>query len=328
MTTQQGIQRLGKYISSIGRFTGTPTPFLFPLYGISEFPQAFSRLAAVNGGLYILRRGFQQIVGNDQDPNQVKGIVCSEGQSLDAKDGVIATESYVPSTVAQKYFANASSSSSILPPESISRCIAIVDKSLRGDEPNEGKGNIYITIPPSDVTNNSVAPISVLQLGSSMLTCPAGFYYVSFSTESSGQTAQKDLGVAVDTLLNRDVDNPSSTKPNVLFCVFFNVQQQNSIKEEKSFPSKGLFITKDASTIPLPDLFEAAASQAFHIFQQLCPDAESFLPKREQLDEYYVDVDDDVDVEQILKQTSTGDDTTNDTNTNDNTTNNNTTNDT
>ena len=35
------------------------SPFLYPLYGLGELPQAFARLAAVHGGTYMLNRGLE-----------------------------------------------------------------------------------------------------------------------------------------------------------------------------------------------------------------------------------------------------------------------------
>lgn len=43
-----------RHLNSMGRF-GT-TAFLTPLYGVSEVAQAFCRMCAVFGGIYILRR--------------------------------------------------------------------------------------------------------------------------------------------------------------------------------------------------------------------------------------------------------------------------------
>lgn len=53
VTTAEGMRRVQAYINSLGRF-GT-TAFILNLYGSGEIPQAFCRLAAVNGAIYMLR---------------------------------------------------------------------------------------------------------------------------------------------------------------------------------------------------------------------------------------------------------------------------------
>ena len=50
-----GIARVKAYVASMGRFGATP--FVFAMYGVSEFCQAFCRLAAVHGATYMLAEG-------------------------------------------------------------------------------------------------------------------------------------------------------------------------------------------------------------------------------------------------------------------------------
>jgi RAB protein geranylgeranyltransferase component A len=48
ITLEEGMKRLELFISSIGRF-GSSSPFLYPLYGMSELPQLFCRSSSVYG---------------------------------------------------------------------------------------------------------------------------------------------------------------------------------------------------------------------------------------------------------------------------------------
>jgi RAB protein geranylgeranyltransferase component A len=48
VTLEEGMKRLDLFISSIGRF-GSSSPFLYPLYGMSELPQLFCRSSSVYG---------------------------------------------------------------------------------------------------------------------------------------------------------------------------------------------------------------------------------------------------------------------------------------
>lgn len=47
------------YLNSMTRFAGMTSPYLYPLYGLGELPQAFARLAAVHGGTYMLNRDLE-----------------------------------------------------------------------------------------------------------------------------------------------------------------------------------------------------------------------------------------------------------------------------
>ncbi|KAI3642584.1 hypothetical protein MP228_012139 [Amoeboaphelidium protococcarum] len=64
-----------KYVKSIGKYG--KSPFLYPLYGISEISQAYCRVSAVHGSTFIL--GYQSLeVSNGQD-NQTNVRIKFEG---------------------------------------------------------------------------------------------------------------------------------------------------------------------------------------------------------------------------------------------------------
>lgn len=46
------IEKIQLYIDSAGRFGDSP--FIYPVYGLSGIPEAFSRKSAVYGGVYML----------------------------------------------------------------------------------------------------------------------------------------------------------------------------------------------------------------------------------------------------------------------------------
>lgn len=49
-----------RHLSALGRFG--ETAFIAPLYGVGELPQAFCRMAAVHGAVYVLRRQLKSAV--------------------------------------------------------------------------------------------------------------------------------------------------------------------------------------------------------------------------------------------------------------------------
>ena len=53
------------YADSMARF-GAVSPYIYPLYGLGELPQAFARLSAVYGGTYMLNKpGCEPVFGDD-----------------------------------------------------------------------------------------------------------------------------------------------------------------------------------------------------------------------------------------------------------------------
>lgn len=59
LSAVRGFHLVRQYVGSVGRFGSTP--FLFPLYGCSETAQAFSRLGAVGGATYMLRKPLRRV---------------------------------------------------------------------------------------------------------------------------------------------------------------------------------------------------------------------------------------------------------------------------
>lgn len=64
--------RIVKYVSSIVSYDDMQSPYIYPLYGLSELCQSFSRKAALNGVLFMLRADIKKIEKNEiflVDPN-------------------------------------------------------------------------------------------------------------------------------------------------------------------------------------------------------------------------------------------------------------------
>ncbi|CAL8148348.1 unnamed protein product [Orchesella dallaii] len=78
------------FLNSIGRY-GNQTPFLWTIYGISEICQAFCRLSAVYGGIFILKRHLSRIEAQEdgfvfqteQDEVKVKHIIVGPDMQCD-----------------------------------------------------------------------------------------------------------------------------------------------------------------------------------------------------------------------------------------------------
>lgn len=82
------IERIRMYAESMARFG--KSPYLYPLYGLGELPQAFSRLSAVYGGTYMLSKKIDKV--NVDEEGKFIGVT-SDGETVKAKQ-VIGDPSY------------------------------------------------------------------------------------------------------------------------------------------------------------------------------------------------------------------------------------------
>jgi Rab GDP dissociation inhibitor len=60
------VAKVKLYYESVVRYEGLTSPYIYPLYGLGELPQAFARLAAVHGGTYMLDRPDVEVTYDEQ----------------------------------------------------------------------------------------------------------------------------------------------------------------------------------------------------------------------------------------------------------------------
>mmetsp|Transcript_17633 Transcript_17633/g.49296 ORF Transcript_17633/g.49296 Transcript_17633/m.49296 type:complete len:443 (-) Transcript_17633:268-1596(-) len=86
------VLKIKLYNESLLRFEGVQSPYIYPLYGLGELPQAFARLSAVYGGTYMLSKPDAQVVYDDT--GAAVGVQ-SEGETAKCKF-VVGDPSYFP----------------------------------------------------------------------------------------------------------------------------------------------------------------------------------------------------------------------------------------
>ncbi|RWR83161.1 Rab GDI protein [Cinnamomum micranthum f. kanehirae] len=84
------VKRMKLYAESLARFQGG-SPYIYPLYGLAELPQAFARLSAVYGGTYMLNKPECKV---EFDENGKACGVTSEGETAKCKK-VVCDPSYL-----------------------------------------------------------------------------------------------------------------------------------------------------------------------------------------------------------------------------------------
>jgi len=90
--TVELVKRIKLYAQSLMRYE--KSPYIYPLWGLGGLPEGFSRLAAVHGGVYMLRRPIDQILYNGD--GTVSGIE-SQGEQATC-DQLIGDPSYFAET--------------------------------------------------------------------------------------------------------------------------------------------------------------------------------------------------------------------------------------
>ncbi|KAD0254412.1 hypothetical protein E3N88_44552 [Mikania micrantha] len=88
------VKRMKLYAESLARFQGG-SPYIYPLYGLGELPQAFARLSAVYGGTYMLNKPECKVEFDEE--GKVCGVT-SEGETAKCKK-VVCDPSYLPNKV-------------------------------------------------------------------------------------------------------------------------------------------------------------------------------------------------------------------------------------
>ncbi|EER92083.1 hypothetical protein BDA96_01G352300 [Sorghum bicolor] len=88
------VKRMKLYAESLARFQGG-SPYIYPLYGLGELPQAFARLSAVYGGTYMLNKPECKV---EFDESGKAYGVTSEGETAKCKK-IVCDPSYLPEKV-------------------------------------------------------------------------------------------------------------------------------------------------------------------------------------------------------------------------------------
>eukprot|EP01104_Vermistella_antarctica_P011370 TRINITY_DN3163_c1_g1_i1.p1 TRINITY_DN3163_c1_g1~~TRINITY_DN3163_c1_g1_i1.p1 ORF type:complete len:377 (-),score=143.63 TRINITY_DN3163_c1_g1_i1:32-1069(-) len=269
MTKSEGLSRLRQYVGSVGRFGDTP--FLVSLYGCSEISQAFSRLCAVKGGVYILRRGIESLT-IDEDTKTCTGVVCDAGQALKC--------SWLVGGIDHLNFSGHAVRTTPL----MSHCMCITDRSIVGSAET-----VLVTIPPNSTPLNNPSAIHILQFSQRVCATPKGRTVLYVMTPSSGNddggddngsSAKKDLESAVEQVLRSagSATDGSAAAPKLLWSCYFTRLHRE--QETADLPHN--VVTLDDACTENIFGFEKEIAQARSTFERICPDKEFFEPKKEE----------------------------------------------
>ena len=238
--TETALIETKNFIKSLGKYG--KSPFIWPLFGTGELPQAFCRMSAVFGGLFCLRKTAESL---SFDTECIKVVI--DGQNIDCKQ-IVLEKSYLPN----KYHL-------IGEDNMTSKAILITNHSLISSSEEHVS---FLTIPPLAGKQELV---NVVEVGPASSACPSGLF-VLYLTCPSQSTAIEDLQEYTQLLTCKVED---SKKPKLLWSLYFN-QVEFKFKDVP----KNVFVTSmPGSTLG----FKSAVEEAENIFNLICPEEEFML---------------------------------------------------
>jgi len=189
------VERMQLYLNSMTRFANMTSPYLYPLYGLGELPQAFARLAAVHGGTYMLNRDLdgEPVFG----PTDLTVEYDAEGKAagVRVKDVVARAKIVVGDP---SYFTDKCTKTG-----TVVRAIAILDHPIGS---TQEVGSHQVIFPGGTVGRKN--DLYLFCCGQGHKVAPAGKYLVFLSTTveeevpglSPQQVAQRELAAGLQLL--------------------------------------------------------------------------------------------------------------------------------
>ncbi|KAJ9131560.1 Rab GDP dissociation inhibitor [Pleurostoma richardsiae] len=158
------IERIRLYGNSVARYG--KSPYIYPLYGLGELPQAFARLSAIYGGTYMLNTHVEEILYEDGKAAGIKATMTGVEPEMkfETKAKMILGD---PS-----YF-----SSKVRIVGHVLRAICILKHPLAGTNDCD---SCQLIIPQSQVGRKN--DIYIACVSSAHNVCPKGYYIAIVST--------------------------------------------------------------------------------------------------------------------------------------------------
>jgi RAB protein geranylgeranyltransferase component A len=278
MTTSVATANVLKFMSSVGRYGGH-SPWIYPLFGVGDLCQSFSRLSAVYGAVFILGQHATEITTDKSGAGgllNITKISVGETKNLTAKH-VISNLDHLPELARP-----------IQPSDkSLSRCVLITNKPMKTKE--NTKEIILSVIPP--MTFNNPTSVYILQLDESASVVPSEKYLLQIWTQGTGLGAKYDLQPTIDAIASlppRSTESPSSSntdsensapsqqtesdKPEIMYCAIWS-QIERHLRTDIEMPSNLTIVNEVNSEVGADCYF----IQAQQIFERICP-GEEFIP--------------------------------------------------
>merc|ERR1712063_42193 len=172
----QTLAKVRLYFESLSRHL--KSPYIYPLYGLGELPQAFARLSAIYGGTYMLDMPIDEII---MEGGKAAGV--RSGKEVAKATCVIGDPSYFPDRVEKT--------------GQVVRVICLLDHPIPSAK---NADSTQIIIPQKQVGRNS--DIYVTAVSASHMVVPAGMFLAMVSTTVETSNPEKECEPGLQLLGN------------------------------------------------------------------------------------------------------------------------------
>ncbi|KAL1930913.1 hypothetical protein VTP01DRAFT_10050 [Rhizomucor pusillus] len=169
------IEKIRLYAASVLRYG--KSPYIYPLYGLGDLPQAFARLSAVYGGTYMLDKKIDELVYDES--GKVTGV--KSGDEIVRAKKVICDPSYAPTKVKRI--------------GSVVRAICFLTHPI----PNTNNiDSVQIVIPQNQIGRKH--DVYVACVSNAHMVCAKDFYLAIVSTIVETDTPEKEIEAGLNLL--------------------------------------------------------------------------------------------------------------------------------
>jgi len=162
------INRVKLYSESLRAYG--KSPYLYPIYGLGDLPQGFSRLSAIYGGVFMLNKPLEGVTYGED--GKVNGVKSNDGTAKCKV--VIADPSYFPDFVERT--------------GQVARCICILNHPIPNTSDSD---SCQVILPAGQLGRKNDIYISCVSFAHDV--APTGFYIVIVSSQVETKEPKSEL---------------------------------------------------------------------------------------------------------------------------------------
>ena len=282
LTAADALRLLRLFVESVGRYGPDAGPFLTPMYGCGELPQAFCRAAAVSGAVQVLRCDVAGLVF-DEHSFSCTGVELGSGQSL--RCGSLAGG---PGALAEWVATFGPEVETGL----VHRCVVVLDAPVV-----PGAQQALVVVPG---TGPGARAVWALQLGHSTAVSPPGRWLLHLWTAETGSSDAKEaLLLALESLADcagleegavevpadaTPTTSPSGeedTSPKALLAAFFSlktVKMTSGVETPGAWPRNVVLCPGPSGAVALAGAVADAKACYWALFPEEEPAADAQFP--------------------------------------------------
>lgn len=265
ITTEELFRRMFKFVKSLGVHSNLP--FLYTMYGTGDIPQAFARIAAVYGSIFIINDGIKiRKIEKEGTLFRIYSDIAGDKQFFTCK-GIIAGMEYNEeiSKIMDQEFLEKESFQPINPvvkQEYLLRLVMVFEGDFNVTETQEEpepekikKLPLIYVIPPKNEALQNKNPVTFIIFGSNTYSCPKGKFLVNVKTvvdENKGNF--EEFSGKIRDFLLKEV-SPQQKDWKILFSGGFLQEKTHGVLNFKE--SSGIFFIKNNDfTLDLDNYFK------------------------------------------------------------------------